>query len=367
MQEQAARGIAPPREEEEPVSRRVRTALVIGAAGLVAAAVAGAAIGIGGGSAATTASTPPAPATAPVTRATLTQTQQVNGTLGYGTPVTVNGGGSGVITWRPAPGAVIRRGQPVYKADNQPVPLFYGRLPLYRQLTVGDTGDDVTEVERNLAALGYTGVTVDKYYTPATAAAVWQWQHDLGLTPTGVLTPADVVLAPGKLRVAALTAHLGDPANGPVLTYTGTTRLVQVALDVALQGLARPGAAAAVTLPDGTTVHGRIASVGSVATAGTSASQPATIAVTVTVASQAALGQLDQAPVVVNLVSQRVTNVLTVPVAALVGLAGGGYGLQVVTGSASHYVHVQLGMFAGGRVQVSGDGIAAGTRVGVPS
>jgi hypothetical protein len=182
-----------------------------------------------------------------------------------------------------------------------------------------------------------------------------------------VLNPAEAVLAPGKLRVAALTGHLGDPANGPVLTYTGTTRVVQVALDVALQGLARPGAAAAVTLPDGTTVHGRIATVGRVATAGASASQPATIAVTVTVANQAALGRLDQAPVVVNLVSQRVKNVLTVPVAALAGLAGGGYGLQVVTGSASHYVPVQLGMFAGGRVQITGAGITKGTRVGVPS
>jgi peptidoglycan hydrolase-like protein with peptidoglycan-binding domain len=355
------------RKEEEPVSRRVRTTLVIGAAGVAAAAVAGATLGLGGGAAGTTRGTGPALSTTSVTRATLTQAQQVNGTLGYGAPVTVNGAGSGVITWLPVPGAVVRRGQPVYKADNRPVPLFYGRLPLYRQLHIGDTGDDVTEVERNLAALGYTGLTVDKYYTPATAAAVWRWQYDLGLTPTGALNPADVILAPGKLRVAALTGHLGDPASGPVLTYTGTTRVVPVALDVALQGLARPGAAAAVTLPDGTTVHGTIASVGSVATAGTSASQPATIAVTVTIARQAALGRLDQAPVVVKLVSARVKNVLTVPVAAIVALAGGGYGVQVVTGSASHYVRVQLGMFAGGRVQVTGDGIAAGTRVGVPS
>ena len=349
------------------MSRPLRITLVIGAAGAVAAAVAGAAVGLGGGAAGTTRGTGPVLATAPVTRATLTQTQQVNGTLGYGAPVTVNGAGSGVITWLPAPGAVIGRGQPVYKADNQPVPLFYGRLPLYRPLQAGDTGADVTEVERNLAALGYTGVTVDKYYTAATAAAVWAWQHDNGLTPTGVLTPAEVVLAPGKLRVASLAAHLGGQAAGPALTYTGTTRVVQVALDVALQRLARPGAAATVTLPDGSTVGGTVATVAAVATAGTSASQPATIGVTVTIARQAALGRLDQAPVTVKLTSAQVKNVLTVPVAALVALADGGYGVQVVTGSTSHYVRVQLGMFAGGRVQVTGAGIAAGTRVGVPS
>ena len=349
------------------MSRPWRIALVVGAAGVVAAAVAGAAVGLGGGSAGAGRGTGPVLATAPVTRATLTQTQQVNGTLGYGAPVTVTGAGSGVITWLPAPGAVIGRGQPVYKADNQPVPLFYGRLPLYRPLQAGDTGADVTEVERNLAALGYTGVTVDGYYTAATAAAVWQWQHDLGLTPTGVLTPAEVVLAPGKLRVASLAAHLGDPATGPALTYTGTRRVVQVALDVALQRLARRGAAATVTLPDGSTVGGRVATVGAVATAGTAATDPATIAVTVTIAHQAALGRLDLAPVTVKLTSARVENVLTVPVAALVALAGGGYGVQVVTGTATRYVPVQLGMFAGGRVQVTGPGLAAGTRVGVPS
>jgi peptidoglycan hydrolase-like protein with peptidoglycan-binding domain len=349
------------------MNRRLPITLAVGAAGVVAAAVAGAAVGLGGGAAGPGGGAGPVLATAPVTRATLTQTQQVNGTLGYGAPVTVNGRGSGVITWLPAPGAVIRRGQLVYKADNQPVPLFYGRLPLYRPLQAGDTGADVTEAERNLAALGYTGLTVDRYYTAATAAAVWRWQQDLGLTPTGVLNPADVVLAPGRLRVASLAAHLGDPATGPALTYTGTRRVVRVALDVALQRLARPGAAATVTLPDGTTIRGTIATVGAVATAGNNANDPATIEVTVTVANQAALGRLDLAPVAVKLVSQRVKNVLTVPVAALVALAGGGYGVQVVTGATSRYVPVQLGMFAAGRVQVTGPGIAEGTRVGVPS
>ena len=348
------------------MNRRLRITLVIGAAGVAAALVAGAAVGLGGGAAGTGRTAGPALATVPVTRATLTQTQQVNGTLGYGAPVTVNGRGSGVITWLPTPGAVIGRGQPVYKADNQPVPLFYGRLPLYRPLHTGDNGADVREAERNLAALGYTGLTVDTYYSAATAAAVWRWQSDLGLTPTGVLSPAEVVLARGRLRVASLTAHLGDQATGPVLAYTGTRRVVRVALDVALQPLARPGAAAAVTLPGGSMVSGTIATVGSVATAATG-TNPATIEVTVTVARQSALGRLDQATVTVKLVSARVRNVLTVPVAALVALAGGGYGVQVVTGSTSHYVRVLLGMFADGRVQVTGAGIAAGTRVGVPS
>jgi hypothetical protein len=135
---------------------------------------------------------------------------------------------------------------------------------------------------------------------------------------------------------------------------------------VSLQGLVKQGVAATVTLPDGKVVNGTVTTVGTVATAG-DPGKPATIDVTVTVADQGALGTLDQAPVTVALVSATVQNVLTVPVAALAALPGGGYGVQVVTGSTSHYTAVRLGMFGNGRVEVSGDGIAAGTLVGVPS
>ena len=56
--------------------------------------------------------------------------------------------------------------------------------------------------------------------------------------------------------------------------------------------------------------------------------------------------------------------VLAVPVSALLALAGGGYGLEVVTPSGAHrLVGVAAGLFASGQVQVSGPGITAGTRV----
>jgi peptidoglycan hydrolase-like protein with peptidoglycan-binding domain len=359
------------------VSRPLRTTLIVGSAVVVAGVVTAAAIGFGG-SAPTPASsnTGLPPATAPVTRTTLTQTQMVNGTLGYGTPVTVTAHGEGTITWLPPLGATISRGRPVYKANNLAVPLFYGVLPLYRPLRSGDIGDDVKEVERNLAALGYTGLTVDKRYTAATASAVKRWQKALGLAQTGVFDPASVVMAPAAVRVALLAAHLGDPASGPVLAYAGTTRIVSVALDVALQNLVRANMPAVVTLPDGKTVDGTLATVGTVAIAATAAQQqgdsqgppePATIEVTVAVSDQSKLGRLDQAPVTVSLVSETAENVLTVPVAALVALAEGGYGVEVVTGSASRYVAVQLGMFANGKVEVTGDGIVEGTVVGVPA
>jgi peptidoglycan hydrolase-like protein with peptidoglycan-binding domain len=221
-------------------------------------------------------------------------------------------------------------------------------------------------VEENLAALGYRGFTVDNDYTAATASAVRRWQKDLGVTQTGTLDPAAVVLAPDAIRVATLKATPGDAASGPVLTWTRTARVVTVALDVSKQSLVKPGLTATVTLPDGKPVDGTVAAVGSVATAGQQGN-PATIEVVVNVADQGALGTLDQAPVGVTLVSAKVENVLTVPVAALVALAEGGYGVQVVEGSTTRYVPVKTGMFANGRVEISGAGIQAGTVVGVPT
>ena len=67
---------------------------------------------------------------------------------------------------------------------------------------------------------------------------------------------------------------------------------------------------------------------------------------------------------------RRVSNVLAVPVNALLALAGGGYAVEVVgPGGVHQLVGVSVGLFddAAGMVQVSGSGLAAGQRVVVPA
>ncbi len=344
-----------------------RRVIVTGSAAIAVGAVTAAAIGFGGSNGISPQETEAGFTTAPVTRANLTKTKTISGVLGYGAPIEVTARGQGTITWLPALGVTVNRGQPLYKVDNRPVTLFYGTLPPYRQLMTGLSGDDVREAETNLAALGYPGITADSNYTGATAAAVRRWQKDLGMPQTGTIEPDLIAIAPGPVRVTTHLVHPGDASGGPVLAYAGTTRVVSVALDVALQDLAKTGLAAAVTLPNGKTVDGVIGQVGTVATPAQDAQNPATIAVTVTITDQSALGSLDQAPVVVKLASSTVENVLTVPVSALVALAEGGYGVQVATGTQTRYVAVRPGMFAGGRVEITGDGIAEGTLVVVPS
>jgi peptidoglycan hydrolase-like protein with peptidoglycan-binding domain len=308
-----------------------------------------------------------------VTRTTLVDYETVSGELGYGDATAVSAkGGGGTVTWLPALGATVKRGQQLWRADDEPVVLLYGALPMYRPLASGVEGADVKQFEENLKALGYTGFTVDDSFSSSTSAAVRDWQEDLGLAETGRVEPAQVVYASREVRISALTAHVGDSAAGPVLSYTGSTRLVTIDLAVNDQRLATKGATATVTLPDGSTVDGVVASVGTVATAASNsngqdqAATDSTIEVIVTVADQKALGTLEQGPVDVRLVAEQRENVLTVPVAALVALREGGYGVQVVEGSIARYVAVEVGMFANGRVEVRGAGLAPGTQVGIP-
>lgn len=343
-------------------------ALAVASAGVVAVA----AVGLGGdGAPAASAATGLPPATTEVTRQTLVQHTDVDGVLGHGAATTVTARGSGTVTWLPAVGTVAERGAVLYRVDERPVVALYGALPAYRTLRAGDEGADVRQLEENLAALGRTGFTVDDEYTSATAAAVADWQDDLGLDDTGVVDAATVVYVAGPVRVSTHDTAVGAPAGGPVLRTTGTTRSVTVDLPVADQALAVAGAAVAVTLPSGQVVDGTIAAVGTVATAAESdapgGGTESTIEVVVTIADQAALGTLDEAPVDVALRSAAREDVLTVPVAALLALAEGGYGLEIVEDTTSRVVAVEPGMFADGRVEVSGPGIAEGVTVGMPA
>jgi multidrug efflux system membrane fusion protein len=60
-------------------------------------------------------------------------------------------------------------------------------------------------------------------------------------------------------------------------------------------------------------------------------------------------------------------DVLAVPVPALLALAEGGYGVQVVEGDTTRTVAVETGLFADGKVEITGNGLQAGLKVAVPS
>ncbi|TDC50049.1 efflux RND transporter periplasmic adaptor subunit [Micromonospora sp. KC207] len=304
-------------------------------------------------------------ATTTVRRQTLAESVTVDGKLGYGDPIPMKSAASGTVTWLPKPHSTVRLGGTVVHADNRPVVLLTGVLPMYRPLSPGVEGPDVRQFERNLRALGYTGFTVDDEYSDATARAVRRWQKKLELPTTGTVDTSWVIVAAGPVRIAELKVRVGDPAAGPILTYTGEGSVVTVDAEADAAGWAKPGAKVSVGLPTGKKAAGTVTHVGAEATA--KEGKDPTVPVTIKLGDPKAAGGLRAAPVEVTYTGEQRKNVLTVPVPALLALAEGGYGLQVVEGGVVRYLAVKVGMFADGRAEVSGAGLTEGMTVGMPS
>ena len=355
--------------------RRHRLAI---AGGVAAAALVGAGVlswrSGGDGDAADGGEAPAAAtATAEVAVRDLEERTDLDGTLGYGDTHELALNQPGTLTWLPAEGTVIDRGQSVAEVDDRAVPLLLGDRPLWRDLGPGvDDGRDVELIEANLVALGVVSaddLTVDQAWTSATTEAVEDWQSSLGWEETGRISPADVVVEPAVVRVTARVAEPGGPASGPALTVGGTGRQVTVDLEATRQQMVQVGQKVDVELPDGSTTPGTIATVGTVAVTPESDSMgpdpTPTIEVTVTLDDPAASGTLDQAPVTVWVVTSAAQDVLAVPVDALLALAEGGYAVERVTAGGTELVAVELGAFADGWAQVTGD-VAEGDQVVVP-
>ena len=90
--------------------------------------------------------------------------------------------------------------------------------------------------------------------------------------------------------------------------------------------------------------------------------------VTITPDDPSALEGLQEASVSLGFTSESRKDVLSVPLGALVALTSEQFGVEVVdeAGTVTR-VPVTVGMFAGDRVEVSGDDIAEGQRVVVPN
>jgi len=231
-------------------------------------------------------------------------------------------------------------------------------------------GPDITELQANLIALGYADGLLSSptgSYDVATDDAVQRWQAAIGAVVTGQVALGQVIFTPTVLRVGALNAAPGQSAVPGQAPYQVTTarRIISVPVTPALPPVAS-GARVIIVLPSLARIGGRVVAVRPVPASQGSAqrgSHPTTV-ITVTPDRPGRTGTGSGVPVQVSLTVQSVRHVLAVPVSALLALSGGGYGLEVVTATGrNRLVGITPGIFAGGLVQVSGAGLAPGTKV----
>ncbi len=355
-----------------PAHRRRRIAIVV-----VAAVVVVAALGVGvarwrSGASSTATAPPPAPSTATVARQNIGTDQTFDGTIAPTTAQPLVARTSGIVTMLPAEGSPRVQGDQLFAVAGAPTSLLYGKVPAWRELSPATpAGDDVAQLQQAMIDLGQDpdhAITVDGTFGPSTAAAVERWQSATGQPATGLLPLGSVAFEPGPITIGSHLVEVGGvvAAGAPVADTATTGFVATFALPSDVHTVLQVGQSVDVTLPDYTTTKGTITAIGTVTDASTGA---VSFTGTVSVADPGRdHGIVDQAPIKVKASQVIARDVLVVPAAALVSHVDGRYEVTVVGADGStRPVPVEVGVSANGSVEVRGTGIAAGTRVVVPT
>ena len=260
--------------------------------------------------------------------------------------------------------------------------VMYGSTAVYRTMTVGLEGDDVRQLEENLADLGYAdreGFSVDGVFDDATAAAVSDWQRATGQDPDGMVGVADIVFVVGPVRIGswsqgvevgqqlAVGASLASLTviEAPVDGRMSTTQRVVALVPLSDRDLVSEGITVNVELPDGTDIGGVVAAINPSPVFDDQTGENA-VEVTILLAepvSEVWIGATTDVEITETLIEEA----LVVPATALLALVEGGYAVEVVTEDGSvRLVGVETGLFVDGDVEVRSPELTAGTSVVVP-
>jgi len=259
--------------------------------------------------AADTAAPPPTATTAKVVSQVLTSSVQMRGVVYPATqydvyPSTPESGAGAAGTGSPAggsatgggsPGAVyisrldvaagrtISNGEMLAEIDGEPLFALAGRVPAWRDITPGESGPDVAELQKALASLGYyTGGDTPGLFGTATQDAASLYYEHLGYPPpaTGGVPVTDVIFLPSlPAKVIAVNGAKGQQPGQPFLelaargslaltgelppAYSGQVKSgLKVKIFDEVTGIHATGTIAGVGTPTAITPIGAIVNVG---------------------------------------------------------------------------------------------------------
>lgn len=184
--------------------------------------------------AARTAPPAPSPILVPVEKRVLGANVVTRGTARFGLPQPVSLAPSAlkpqssVVTTLPARNVQMGEGAVLLTASGRPVFIFEGKVPAYRDLAPGASGEDVRQLEQALKRLGFDPGPVDGVYDQQTGAAVAKWYTKKGWEPFGPTREQQATLRAlerdwadaEKAQVAAMSALL---SMGPAVDSARAT------------------------------------------------------------------------------------------------------------------------------------------------
>lgn len=274
---------------------------------------------------------------------------------------------AGVLTGIPAPGTVVEPGQELFRVADQPVVLWRGDLPMWRDIEPGVTdGADVEQLKRNLADLGFFHGRVDRTYTWDAQRAVRAWQKSVGLPQDAVIPRGRVSFLPDAVRVGEHQVEVGADIGPGTVVYNASSSspIVSATVPAADRDAAAIGADVTISLPGGGSTAGTVSEVGDPRSE-TDASGRSQVVVPVVITPSEVDAVLPQVSLPVQVTFTRRTDepVLQVPISALLAVEPGTYAVDVVDGESVRRVPVQLGRFASGMVEIVGGDLREGAEV----
>ncbi len=307
----------------------------------------------------------PAVQTETIERSSLVETKEAVGSVGNGDAWTLPIQGQGVVTARHDKGTIVGHGEPLIWRDTLPTYLVKGDVPMYRTLELTGTtvkkhqqGEDVRQLQEYLIEVGFDDagrLEADGIFGAGTKRAVKAWQKANGFEQTGAIDRTQIIFSPAAVRIDS-TPRVGS--DFIELTVTAAAQEIRADFETKSAPFLNVGDEVALDYGSGEPATGTITEV--TPSVGDDGTRTLTAVI-----EPSQLVPTGTERVTVTASRTTASDALVVPVRAVLALAGGGYGIEVDTGSGTELRRIEVGAVVDARAEITGD-IEAGDEVIVP-
>jgi len=266
------------------------------------------------------------------------------------------------------PGSAVSPGRPILEVAGRPMFVFQGSYPAYRDLTPGESGPDVAQLQVGLETLGFSiGSDASGVFGAGTSAAVAAFYQDIGYSaPKATIGPkhrqaamvplSEFMFVPRfPAHVVSLGAKIGQTASGSLVTLSLGRPGIDGQLNPADAALVRPGMNVRITDPvTGKSRPGKVVSITDRTKTKGSISGGIYLPMKIRPGKPLPSSMVGQNLSLTINAARSSGPVLTVPEAAVFAGADGRTYVSKVTGARSQVkVPVRIGITGSGLVQVT--------------